>query len=73
MNNLQLLIDAGLILAGNLPDAGSITAINDLGEADVQALIRIYQAVGSPFLVNNCNPGGSVGPQSGVRTIGIVF
>jgi hypothetical protein len=73
MNNVQLLINAGLILATNLPDAGSMATINALSQSDVQALIRVFQAVGSPFLVNNCNPGGTVAPSPGQRTIGIVF
>jgi hypothetical protein len=75
VNNVQLLMNAGLIVASNLPDAASMATINSLSQADVQALIRIFQAVGSPFLVNNCNPGGTVAPSPtpGQRTIGIVF
>ena len=73
MNNVQLLINAGLILATNMPNATDCATINALSQPDVQALIRIFQAVGSPFLVNNCNPGGTVAPAPGQRTIGIVF
>jgi hypothetical protein len=71
--NLELLESAGLIQAGNLPSATDVTTINNLSQSDVQGLINVFKAVGSPFLVTNCNPGGSVAPGSGGRTIGIVF
>jgi len=71
--NLQLLISAGLILESNMPNAGDIATINNLSQSDVQGLINVFSAVGSPFLVNNCNPGGTVAPSPGSRTIGIVF
>ncbi|HTV64646.1 MAG TPA: hypothetical protein VMD98_03530 [Bryocella sp.] len=74
--NLQLLMDAGLIYSTNQPSATDIATINGLSQSDVQALIRIYNAVSSTsFLTNNCNPGGTVvpSPTPGQRTIGIVF
>ena len=70
--NLELLEAAGLIDPTNLPNASDIGIINGLTQADVQGLIKVYQAVGSPFLVRNCNPGGTVGPTP-PRVIGIVF
>jgi len=73
MNNVQLLINAGLIGAGALPSPADQATINALSQGDVQAMIRIFQAVGSPFLVNNCGgAGGTVSPGT-QRTIGIVF
>jgi hypothetical protein len=71
--NLDLLIGAGLIQPTNLPNATDTATINGLAQSEVQALINIYSAVGQTFLANNCNPGGTVGPGPGVRTIGIVF
>ena len=73
MNNMQLLINAGLINASNLPDATDTATINGLSQGDVQGLINVFKAVGSPFLVTNCNPGGTVAPSPGTRIIGIVF
>jgi hypothetical protein len=70
--NLELLEQAGLINTNNLPSANDVMTINSLSQADVQGLINVYQAVNTTFLVNNCNPGGSVAPGAG-RTIGIVF
>ncbi len=74
-NNVQLLMEAGLILASNMPNAGDCATINALPQADVQGLINVFQGVTSPFLVSNCNPGGTVAPSPtpGQRTIGIVF
>jgi len=71
--NLELLINAGLILANNLPNAMDVVTINNLNQAEVQGLIDIYNTVGAGFLQRDCNPGGTVAPQQGVRTIGIVF
>lgn len=71
--NLQLLINAGLIDGNNLPNATDTATINNLDQGEVEGLISIYNTVGNTFLVNNCNPGGTVGPGPGVRTIGIVF
>ncbi len=73
MNNVQLLIQAGLILAGSLPSPADQATINALNQSEVQALISIYQTVGANFLVNNCNPGGTIAPGQNSRTIGIVF
>jgi hypothetical protein len=72
MNNVQLLIQAGLILGGNLPSPADQATINALQTSEVQALINIYQTVGNNFLVSNCNP-GTVAPGQNSRTIGIVF
>jgi hypothetical protein len=71
--NLDLLISAGLIQSNNLPNATDIATINSLDQTEVEGLISICSTVGTSFLTNNCNPGGSVGPGPGVRTIGIVF
>jgi hypothetical protein len=77
--NLQLLESAGIINANNLPDAGDMATINNLNQNDVNGLINVFNALGGfgTFLVNNCNPGGTVAPGGtpgpGVRTIGIVF
>ena len=71
--NLELLEQAGLINAGYMPNASDVTTINSLSQADVQGLINVFSNVGASFLVRNCNPGGTVAPGSGVRTIGIVF
>lgn len=78
--NLQLLIDAGIINQNNLPNATDQNTINNtLKQADVQGLINVLNELGGfgSFLVNNCNPGGSVtpgtSPGQNVRTIGIVF
>ncbi len=73
--NIQLLIDAGLILASNMPNATDMATINALNQTDVLGLIHVFQGVTSPFLVTNCNPGGTVAPSPtpGQRTIGIVF
>jgi len=78
--NLQLLEAAGIINSNNLPDATDIATINGLEQSDVQGLINVFNGVGKftgSFLVNNCNPGGTVAPGSSpgqnVRTIGIVF
>jgi hypothetical protein len=61
----------------NQPNATDMATINGLAQADVQALIRIFQNpnITSTFLTNNCNPGGTVAPSPtpGQRTIGIVF
>ncbi len=73
MNNVQLLIQAGLILGGSLPSPADQATINALDPSEVKALINIYQTVGTNFLVNNCNPGGTIGPGQNSRTIGIVF
>lgn len=73
--NVELLKAAGLILDSNMPNATDCATINALKPADVQGLINVFQGVTSPFLVSNCNPGGTVAPSptSGGRTIGIVF
>ncbi len=73
--NVQLLMDAGLILASNMPNATDCATINALKPADVQGLINVFNGVTSPFLVSNCNPGGTVAPSPtpGQRTVGIVF
>jgi hypothetical protein len=73
--NLQLLIDAGLILNTCQPNATDIAIINALSQSDVQGLINVFKGNGidSPFLVRNCNPDGTVAPGEDSRTIGIVF
>jgi len=73
--NLDLLKAAGLILDSNMPDSDDIATINGLKQADVQGLINVFTGLTSPFLVRNCNPGGTVAPSPapGSRTIGIVF
>ena len=75
--NVDLLKAAGLILDSNMPNAGDIATINALNQADVQGLINVFTNAGitSPFLVRNCNPGGTVAPSPtpGSRVIGIVF
>jgi hypothetical protein len=71
--NVDLLVSAGLILASNLPNATDCATINGLSQTDVQGLINVFKGVTSPFLVNNCNPSGTVAPAPGSRTIGIVF
>lgn len=73
--NVQLLMEAGLILASNMPNATDCATINALKPADVQGLINVFNGVTSPFLVSNCNPGGTVAPSPtpGQRTVGIVF
>jgi len=73
--NLQLLINAGLVLESNMPSMQDVETINNLSQSDVQGLINVFNGVTSPFLVNNCNPGGTVAPSPspGSRTIGIVF
>jgi len=70
--NLQLLINAGLIQANNLPNATDVATINNLNQSEVEGLINIFNTVGTNFLTTNCNPGGTVAPGPG-RTIGIVF
>jgi hypothetical protein len=70
--NLELLEQAGLINANNMPSANDVMTINSLTQADVQGLINVYHAVNATFLVNNCNPGGTVAPGP-ARAIGIVF
>jgi hypothetical protein len=69
--NVQALVDAGLINASNLPSASDIGTINGLSLSDIQAMIRVYSAVGTTFLTNNCNV-QSPGPGPS-RIIGIVF
>jgi len=71
--NLELLINAGLIQSNNLPNATDTATINGLDQSEVEGMINIFSTVGTSFLVNNCNPGSTVGPGPGVRTIGIVF
>ena len=73
--NVDLLKAAGLSLDSNMPTAMDITTINNLNQNDVQGLINVFRGLSSPFLVNNCNPGGTVAPSPtpGQRTIGIVF
>jgi len=73
--NVQLLLEAGLILASNMPNSTDCAAINALPQTDVQGLINVFKGVTSPFLVNNCNPDGTVAPSPipGQRIIGIVF
>jgi hypothetical protein len=72
--NLELLESAGLIKATNLPNAGDVSTINSLNQADVQGLINVFSAVGGDFLIRNCGGSGStVAPAPGVRSIGIVF
>jgi hypothetical protein len=73
VTNLDNLIANGIILQNNLPAAADVTTINSLNPNDVQGLINVWNAVGQPFLIRDCNPGGTVAPASGVRTIGIVF
>jgi hypothetical protein len=72
-SNLDLLINAGLIQFSNPPNPTDVATINGLAQSEVQALINIYNSVGPIFLANNCNPGGTVTPGPGVRSIGIVF
>jgi len=72
--NLELLINAGLIVAANPPNADDVNTINNvLKQADVQGLINVFQTVGSPFLTRNCNGGGGTVAPGPSRTIGIVF
>jgi hypothetical protein len=71
MNNVQLLIQAGLILSSNLPSPDDQTTINNLSQAEVKGLIDIYNNLGAAFLERNCNV-SSVVPGAG-RTLGIVF
>jgi len=72
--NLELLEAAGLITAGNLPNATDVATINNLNQQDVIGLINVYNGVGQQFLVRDCGgKNDTVGPQQGVRTIGIVF
>jgi hypothetical protein len=73
MTNLEHLIKEGLILESHLPSQADIDTINHLHERDVEGLIKVFKAVGSPFLVRNCNPGGTVAAKPGARIIGIVF
>lgn len=69
--NLQKLIDAHLVDASKLPNATDTAAIEQLNSSDVDALIRIYQQVGTSFISTNCSvPSPGPGPA---RTIGIVF
>lgn len=76
MSNYDLLVKAGIIDPGYPPDATDMATINNvLKQDDVNGLINVFKAVGSPFLVKNCNGGGgTVTPGSGnSRVIGIVF
>jgi len=71
MNNVQLLINAGLILSTNLPSAADQATINALSETEVKGLINIYNTVGTSFLQRNCNV--SSVPPGPSQTLGIVF
>ena len=71
MNNVQLLISAGLILSTNLPNTADQATINALSETEVKGLIDIYNTLGTAFLERNCNV-SSVPPGPG-QTLGIVF
>jgi len=69
--NLQKLINKNLVKLDKLPNATDAATIERLSPSDVDALIRVYETVGAPFLSTNCNvsdpsPGAS-------RIIGIVF
>ena len=71
MNNVQKLIQAGLILGTALPSPADQATINALNSSEVDGMIHIYNTVGSSFLSGNCGV-SSPGPGPG-RTIGIVF
>jgi hypothetical protein len=73
MANFDTLVTAGLIDKANPPSPNDINTINSLNSTDVQGLINVFNAVGAPFLIRNCNgAGGSVGVNPS-RTLGIVF
>jgi hypothetical protein len=73
MANYDDLVSAGLINSSNPPSQTDIETINKLSSSDVQGLINVFNAVGSPFLTRNCNGAGGTVNSNPSRTIGIVF
>ncbi|HZP23111.1 MAG TPA: hypothetical protein VFB04_06675 [Terriglobales bacterium] len=71
MNNVQLLISAGLIDANYPPNATDEATLNALSQTEVKGLIEIYNTLGAAFLQRNCNV-TSVTPGP-ARSLGIVF